>query len=408
MNIRPLTPPDCDLRDFAFIPLDVVRLRDSDFAAVTSGEEFRAGLLLWCTSWHQVPAASLPDDDVVLARLAGYGRVVSEWQKVRGGALHGWLKCSDGRLYHPVVAEKANEAWRAKLTQRWKTECARIKKQNQRQRTNLQPPELDDFLDAHCPQGQALVVPRDNQGQKNGQPTENRVQASEIAGSTEDFQCPQGQTGDVPEDTGSLSPSICDLSHELPISSPVCPSGNGIQGTGIGTETGINKSSSSSNVSTHSRGQGTSNPLPPLPEPSGTVERIGLVCRLLRDKGVQCSPSQFAAGGKFAGLEQHSDDDFHLAVQTLQIRGETRIGIGLLAAVLGDMAGARNSKTGGQQSRAPRAKPWFLSSSGIESKAEELGYTPPADAPLGEWKYELFKLAGVTQQDYRAATADFA
>ena len=26
-------------------------------------------MLLWCASWHQVPAASLPDDDIVLARL---------------------------------------------------------------------------------------------------------------------------------------------------------------------------------------------------------------------------------------------------------------------------------------------------------------------------------------------------
>lgn len=29
---EPLTPPDCDLRDFAFMPLDVARLRDSDLA----------------------------------------------------------------------------------------------------------------------------------------------------------------------------------------------------------------------------------------------------------------------------------------------------------------------------------------------------------------------------------------
>ncbi len=32
--------------------------------------------------------------------------------------LRGWIRCSDGRLYHPVVAEKALEAWVEKLTQR--------------------------------------------------------------------------------------------------------------------------------------------------------------------------------------------------------------------------------------------------------------------------------------------------
>ena len=83
--VVPLTPPDCDLRDFAFIPLDVARLRDSDLAIQVGAKEFRAAVLLWCAAWHQVPAASLPDDDKVLAALAGYGRVVAEWRKHREG-----------------------------------------------------------------------------------------------------------------------------------------------------------------------------------------------------------------------------------------------------------------------------------------------------------------------------------
>ena len=89
MAVTPLTKPDCDLRDFAFIPLDVVRLRDSDLVALSTGEEFASAVLLWCASWHQVPAASLPDDDIVLSKFAGYGKVVKEWKKVREGALRG-------------------------------------------------------------------------------------------------------------------------------------------------------------------------------------------------------------------------------------------------------------------------------------------------------------------------------
>lgn len=107
---EPLTPADCDLRDFPFMPLDVVRLRDSDLAAVATAEEFRCAVLLWCASWHQTPAASLPDDDAILANLAGFGRAKKEWQRYREGALRGWIKCADGRFYHPVVAEKAMEA----------------------------------------------------------------------------------------------------------------------------------------------------------------------------------------------------------------------------------------------------------------------------------------------------------
>ncbi len=158
----PLTPADCDLRDFAFMPLDVVRLRDSDLAVTAEADEFRCAVLLWCASWHQVPAASLPDDDKILSQYAGYGRVVKEWQKVREGALRGWVKCADGRLYHPVVAEKANDAWMAKLRQRLNTECSRIKKHNTRHPgANVPYPEFDAWFAAGCPTGQPLPVPGD-------------------------------------------------------------------------------------------------------------------------------------------------------------------------------------------------------------------------------------------------------
>lgn len=111
----PLTPAGCDLRDFPFMPLDVMRLRDSDLAAVPDAEVFRGAVLAWCASWHQIPAASLPDDDAAIARLVGMGRDVKGWRKLRdAGALRRFVKCADGRLYHPVVAEKANEAWQRK------------------------------------------------------------------------------------------------------------------------------------------------------------------------------------------------------------------------------------------------------------------------------------------------------
>lgn len=114
------------------MPLDVVRLRDSDISAIANGDEFRCAVLLWCASWHQVPAASIPDDDVILAQLAGFGRVVKEWKKVRDGALRGWIKCSDGRLYHPVVAEKAGEAWESRLAYRQRKEAERQRKADER------------------------------------------------------------------------------------------------------------------------------------------------------------------------------------------------------------------------------------------------------------------------------------
>ncbi|NPT44325.1 DUF1376 domain-containing protein [Paraburkholderia sp. 1N] len=161
---EPLTPFDCDLRDFQFFPLDALRLRDSDLAALSTGDEFRAAVLLWCAAWHQVPAASLPDDDRVLANLIGYGRDTEGWKAVKDGAMRGWVKCSDGRLYHPVVAEKAISAWQGKFKQRWNTECARIKKHNERHKTNVPRPSFEDWMSQGCPQGQKLDVPGDSQG----------------------------------------------------------------------------------------------------------------------------------------------------------------------------------------------------------------------------------------------------
>lgn len=114
----PLTPADCDLRSYEYMPLDVVRLWDSDLATLASGDEFRAAVLLWCKSWHQVPSGSLPDDDKLLSTMAGYGRDMRGWKRMKSGAMRGWMLCSDGRWYHPVVAEKALEAWGHSLKQR--------------------------------------------------------------------------------------------------------------------------------------------------------------------------------------------------------------------------------------------------------------------------------------------------
>lgn len=114
---QPLTPPECDLEGFAFMPLDVHRLLKSDTWIAAAEVPFlgHALISLWAESWRQVPAASLPDIDSTLRRLS---MIQGKWPKVREAALSGWIKCNDGRLYHPVVAEKALEAWLEKLAQR--------------------------------------------------------------------------------------------------------------------------------------------------------------------------------------------------------------------------------------------------------------------------------------------------
>lgn len=123
---EPLTPGEADLRDFRFMPLEIFRLRRSKaWLACKRRPELAFYMLnLWTASWHERPAGSLEDDDDVLADLAMCSP--EKWPKVRDAVLRGWAKCQDGRLYHPVVAEKVVEAWSAKVAQRLRTIRGRI------------------------------------------------------------------------------------------------------------------------------------------------------------------------------------------------------------------------------------------------------------------------------------------
>lgn len=140
----PLVPAEVDLRDFGFMPLDVRTLLTSTLwiKAKKDPRVAHAAMSLWCESWHQVPCASLPDDDEVLADLARCDE--KEWRRVRERALAHFVKCSDGRLYHRTVAAKALESWKAKIAQRDRTKKATEARQA-KQREQQTPP--DDHRD---------------------------------------------------------------------------------------------------------------------------------------------------------------------------------------------------------------------------------------------------------------------
>lgn len=104
----PLVPEGTDLRDMAGFMLNAERLLASELWALSTGEEFKAAMGLWCRAWKQVPAASLPNDDRVLASFAGV--TPARWRKIRDMAMRGFVLCSDGRLYHRVLAEDALRA----------------------------------------------------------------------------------------------------------------------------------------------------------------------------------------------------------------------------------------------------------------------------------------------------------
>ncbi|MBF6731338.1 DUF1376 domain-containing protein [Acinetobacter baumannii] len=183
----PLIDSDVDLRDFAYMPLDVVRFRDSDFTAITDGEAFKAGVLLWCASWHQVPAGSLPNDDRILANLAGFGRFIGEWVKVKAEALHGWKECNDGRIYHPTICEKAQESWASKQGHHYAKFADRMRKYNKKLESegkkSIDIPTSEQWIAAGCPKDwveSSTSVPQEFHRNSNGTPKESQNQSSGI------------------------------------------------------------------------------------------------------------------------------------------------------------------------------------------------------------------------------------
>lgn len=196
---EPMTPPDCDLRGLPFMPLDVARFIDSDLYALSTGDQFKAAVTLYCKAFQQVPAASLPDDARILARLSGAG---PRWARLKDMALRGWVKCSDGRLYHPVVAEKAREAWKARLAQR------------------------------------ARAAKRWSGGAGNAHPDGSQPANGGGGGSGSDG---TGGLGPAPSDDAAASPAAHPAAHAMgdPAAHPAA-----MQGTGTGTGTGKEYTSS--------------------------------------------------------------------------------------------------------------------------------------------------------------------
>ena len=204
MNRAPLVPPEVDLQDFAFMPLDVRRLRDSDLTADESPEACWAAVLLWSASWHQIPAGSIPNNEQWIAKHAGYsarGRIDPAWKTVRDGAMRSWILCSDDRWYHPVVAEKAIEAWRSKREHAYRKLCDRMRKENK----------------AHEQAGEKTVrIPSFDQWNSAGNPTE---------------------TPRIPQEPIKTSADAAADSAGIPLEIPL----KGTEGIGTGTGTGILK-----------------------------------------------------------------------------------------------------------------------------------------------------------------------
>jgi hypothetical protein len=157
----PLTDADADLTAFKDMPLEIARFVGSNLVSDEDPEVVLAALMLWCASWHQRPAGSLSKGDKYLAKAAGYGRVLDAWLAVKERVLRGWIECSDGRLYHPVVAEKVRGAWTSRLKQMHRTYGSAIRMHNTRHPNDKRDAlTFDEWLDAGRPEGVKRDGPR--------------------------------------------------------------------------------------------------------------------------------------------------------------------------------------------------------------------------------------------------------
>lgn len=142
---EPLTPADSDLRGFTYMPLDVMRVRDSALMTL-DGDAVKCNLMAWCVAWNQIPAASLPNDEKQLSFLLGFGKNLKKFRKIfELGGLHGFVLCGDGRLYHKVVAEKAREKWEKRSAYIQKMDGARAAKKTKNQGNPPYFPEAGAF-----------------------------------------------------------------------------------------------------------------------------------------------------------------------------------------------------------------------------------------------------------------------
>ena len=124
---EPLVPSEVDVRDLDGFMLNVERLMASELVALSSHEVVAAALFLWCRAWKQIPAASLPDDDRVIAAFARLP--LARFKRLRAEVLRGFVKCSDGRIYHKVLGKAAVAAYGRK-----RAFCDRREKDNERLR----------------------------------------------------------------------------------------------------------------------------------------------------------------------------------------------------------------------------------------------------------------------------------
>lgn len=124
--------PGETLSSTSSVPFDFKRFLTSTFTAEAIVLGCRAdaftAVVLWMESFRQDPAGTLPNDDLSLARLAGFGADLDAWIRAKPFALYGWspvhVTGTDhySYLYHPLIEQIAHDLVRCSVNETSSTE----------------------------------------------------------------------------------------------------------------------------------------------------------------------------------------------------------------------------------------------------------------------------------------------
>ena len=112
---EPLVPIECKLmgthgRPTPPMPIDVDQHLSSIYVTCWDDDLLTVSRVrLMAYAWTRRPAASIEDWDTARRVLRLHP---AKWKRVEPALCADWLLCSDGRLYHPWLAEQALTAWR--------------------------------------------------------------------------------------------------------------------------------------------------------------------------------------------------------------------------------------------------------------------------------------------------------
>lgn len=156
----PPYPPDTHVRGWKF-QIDHERLLSSDTWALAQPDERPWLLMVWHTAWVQRPAGAFTDDRAVIAAKIGMPqKLFSAHADV---LLRGFVRHSDGRLYHPVIVaqvidwQERNRRERERV-RAWRESSNTYVTRNKRVSTTPEPepePDKDVEANASCPKADA-------------------------------------------------------------------------------------------------------------------------------------------------------------------------------------------------------------------------------------------------------------